>query len=468
MTQPKDPTPAEASPAPPGSLGRRARSFRVNLGALRIFVDEIGELADQRDKTVIQEFVESLRPIMGEEFGRITAEVNESRQPPAPVSASTGPHHEQTNSTPPSAPADVEESQAERTMKAVFDDPLKRRAFLRAINTVSRKHPGQGAILRRGAVVSLMTHVEDLVADLVHAFYELYPAALPAEERSLTLTELRNLGSIDEAQSYLVAQEVDSVLRESLERQFEYFAKRPKVNLPLVAPYQDRINEVDQRRNLYVHNRGLVNRRYLERVHPDLVKLFGAEEGKALKLEDDYLTSAIDAAFLAGVALSQLCWRKWQPAFIAKADSELIEAIYDELQSERYLLVIDLTQFAESLTLADDENRKIIIVNHAIALRDTNRRDELNALLAATDWTSCNLRFRVALHVLRGEESETLEVLRRAVAAKEIGPQDVKEWPLFLPLRKTDEFDRVFGELFPNETLRDETPSAARRDPSAE
>ena len=429
-------------------------TFSKNLGALRVFVGEIARLADEHDKKVIEDFLNSMGPIFGPDF---------LEQQQRVLSDSIKPAAEETPKEGLPRLDSPSQSEAQSNDSAIvqikapnpLDDPKKLRALIRAVDAMQKRHPEQGGILRRGAVVSLMTHFEALVADLIHAFYKTHPAALPADERSLTLAELRALGSLDEAQAYLVSQEVDSVLRETLDRQFDYFIKRPKVDLTLLNPYRAEVLETDQRRNLYVHNRGVVNRRYLERVDKELLKKGGAEEGNVLESYDDYVVPAIDRALLAGVALGQLCWRKWRPDEAGEADSQLIDTIYQELLAKRHELVMELTKFAESVKLADDENRKIVVVNHAIALRDTGRNEEVNTLLAATDWTACSLRFRVALDVLRGKQDDAIKALRKAVAADEIHAHDLRDWPLFQPLREQTSFAGLFAELFPGELLQE-------------
>jgi hypothetical protein len=427
---------------------RALSSLRRNLDELRVFASEIGQLADRRDKAVMEKCANTLRGI----FGNAVTVTNED----PPARGAQDPDHSngsQGNPVNHDGVGPVPERSGGERLSEILPDPEKRQAFVRAIDAMARRHPGQGAILRRGAVVSLMSHFENLIADLGHAFYSLHPGALPAEERSLTLAELRGLGSVEEAQTYLITQEVDAVLREPLERQIDYFAKRPKVDLSRLKPYRDMMIEVDQRRHLYVHNRGRVNKRYLTRVQPELVKDYGAVEGKPLKSSDTYVEAAIDQAFLLGTLLGQLCWRKWQPASVAEADSDLITAVYDELRAGRFDLVASLAGAVDGLDFAEEQSHRIVLINHAIALKELGRPHDVLALLARADWTACDLRFRVALHVLRDERDAMFPAVRKAVAAEEIKPQELREWPLFRQLRMNDEFRKLYSELFPNERI---------------
>ena len=105
-------------------------------------------------------------------------------------------------------------------------DPEKSKAILEMAFATTKQAPMQGSLLRRGALVTLFSFLESLISEMIHKFYQLFPAALPAEDRMLSLADLKSIGSVEDAEKYLIAREVESILRESLESQIEYFKKR--------------------------------------------------------------------------------------------------------------------------------------------------------------------------------------------------------------------------------------------------
>ena len=62
--------------------------------------------------------------------------------------------------------------------------------------------------------MTLVSYFETLLADLLHAYYLRYPAALPAEDRQLSLNDLRSLGSIEEAENHVIGKEGATALDE--------------------------------------------------------------------------------------------------------------------------------------------------------------------------------------------------------------------------------------------------------------
>lgn len=84
-----------------------------------------------------------------------------------------------------------------------------------------------------------------------------------------------------------------------------------------------RIRSTGQRRNIWVHNRGVTNRLYTANVCHRLIETCGIAEGKAVEIEADYLVGAIDAVYLCGMILRQQSRRKWNKDETARAALEL-------------------------------------------------------------------------------------------------------------------------------------------------
>lgn len=410
-------------------------TFRNALMALRVFSDQIAKHADEHDRKILLEFARTLADLIGPK-----PDTDGAQEPP----------HDQLSESGTSAAGSSDEEDIDERVQVILSDDAKRKQFVTALRSARRGSPQQGDILRRGAIITLISHLEALIADLIHSFYTAYPEALPAEERTLTLAELREFGSLADAEQSLVAKEVDAVLRDSLELQLRYFGKRPKLALDALDAILADLIEVDQRRNLYVHNRGVVNRLYLKKVGSEVAARMHAEEGKALRTDDEYLSSAIDTVFIVGVILSQLSWRKWHKDSVAAADAELIEVVFEALSDQRYTVVDKVALFAEKLPFHSDENRRIVIINHAIACRDTERKEAMEAVLSKCDWSACGLRFRIALAALRSDVDEVWRLVTRAAASEEIQRDDLEQWPLFRNIREQSDFaSRLSAIAFP-------------------
>ena len=69
------------------------------------------------------------------------------------------------------------------------------------------------------------------------------------------------------------------------------------------------------------------------------------------------------------------------------------------LEEKRWQLVEALCEYSTKLNIKSDSTNRIITINHAIALKEQNKTDEMLELLEQKDWSSCAIKFHVALHV---------------------------------------------------------------------
>ena len=427
--------------------------FEINVRTLRVFVDEIGTTADEHDKSNLELIGESLNDLFGEELWdafkaetkRLVAIEKQHNDTPADCDDG-GEAGDAAEATEDAAKHDPTPG-AKEAISKLFQNPDNIRAFLKTAKQVIRRPPLQGQILRRSAHISLASYFEWLIADLLQAYYLKFPSALPAETRSLTLSDLREIGNIEDAERLLIFKEVDAVLRQNFEDQLAYFQTRLKLGLDALEPYRNQLIEISQRRNSLIHNGGKYARVYIQKVDSDLISQYSAEEGDNIKTDTDYLVRAIDCVFVSGAALLQLCWRRWDKERTAEADGAIVETIYESLEDQRYEVTCALATIAASLAMCDDNSSRIVTINHAIALKRLDRLDQMNELLTSHDWSAVAMRFQVALHALRDEQDELFRLLPKAVAAEEIDIQSLNDWPLFADIREMERFQKLLSEV---------------------
>ncbi len=407
-------------------------TFIRNLQTIRVFNEQIGPVADEHDRTVLQQFVDSVNEILpGMEEIEGSVEI---------LADANG--LDADDDTPELAAEDPEE------VKRLSVDAETFRSLMHAMASTAKRSPGQGPLLRRGALTTLTSFFEVLLSDLIQLFYSMNPTALPADTRKLSLAELRELGSVKDAEEYLVSREIDGILYESLEEQLNYFTKRLNVDLSPLNAERVFLVEVFQRRNLLIHNNGIVNRQYLSRVAPELIKEYGAEQGELLMVTEKYLTAAIDSIYVTGLTLIQLCWRYWHKDSTEDADSVVIDRLYESLVDERFDLTAKMAHRFKGIRFATDDSARRAIINHAIALKQLGQSERMEAALSSKDWSACGLGFRLALVALRDEEEAFYELLPRAIAAGELKEWHLRDWPLFISQRGTERFAEAMNEQF--------------------
>lgn len=299
-------------------------------------------------------------------------------------------------------------------------------------------------LLYKSSFVMLVSYFEFLVSDLIHYFYQAYPESLSGKERSITLKELKLCDDLSEAVNYVVDKEVDSVLRDTLDKKQKYFGKPLGIYIKENIIDWNKLNEVVERRNIIVHNDGKINRRYLKNTDSSVVpeKKKDLKEGKKITVSPNYFASAFHEVLIAGVILIQCCWRKWRKDDIDSVDSALIKDIYDMLSKEKWTVAERLGLFSQQCEVCNQSNRLYLDINYCQSLKWQNKKDALQKELKKFDMSILSPKYVLALCALKSDRVNFYKNVEKAVIVDDMEKENFMEWPLFRELRK----DPTYGE----------------------
>lgn len=115
-------------------------------------------------------------------------------------------------------------------------------------------HKGQISMLYQSSLISLIVFFELLVSRVIHTHITRFPDIIGAEDKTLSLDEIRKIGSFEEAEQFLIDQEVEGIMYGSFEKWYKYLIDKIKLSVTYVEKNKDILVEIFQRRNLLVHN----------------------------------------------------------------------------------------------------------------------------------------------------------------------------------------------------------------------
>lgn len=430
-------------------MGFNSHNFVNSVYSLRNFAVKIGSIASKEDENIIKSFSENLANHLG--ITDHLKQLNEEMLKKQELLESLDKNDENNKSIIDELKLEIEKEQAKTNSEIKdiinknFENDTIKNLVLKELIKVTKKSPSHSNLLRVGALTTLLSIFENLFSELIRFFYYKYPNALPSDARVLTLTELKAMGSIEEAEIFITSKEVESILRGSFEDQIAFFEKKIKIDISSLSNMMDSLTEIFQRRNLLVHNGGIVNNIYLNKVIKDLSDKYNAKLGLPLKVTESYLLESIDIILLTGLLISQLCWRKWQKEEKEKADDIVLDILYDALIDENYELNISISKFFSCIEFSSDYICKVASINVAIALKQLNRINEMENLLAALDWSSASLKFEIALKALRNQTVELVDLIPKAISIKELSSSVLLDWPLFKEFRLTTEYRDILN-----------------------
>lgn len=296
-------------------------------------------------------------------------------------------------------------------------------------------------------VVSFVSMYDAFLGNIIKAIYKTVPDQLKDCNREISINEILQFESIDDAKERIIEKEVESVIRNSHSEQLDWFKNKLKCPFKDFATYGQFI-EITERRNLFVHTDGIVSRQYIS-----VCKENGVDEISKIKVGDkldvtpDYLTRCYNVLFEVGVKLGIIVWRKLRKGD-EKADYYLNTICYNLLKQERYGLAKTMLHFATDVIKnpANEEVRRMFIINKALAYYLSGEKNTCKAILDKEDWSASTGMFQLAIEVLK--ENYKLAADKMESAKSDFDSSAYYEWPLFNVFRESDEFKSKYEELF--------------------
>jgi hypothetical protein len=306
-------------------------------------------------------------------------------------------------------------------------------------------------------LVSLVSHFDSLLGGLLRAIFYLRAELLNASERLLTFKELSEFGTLADAREFVVEKEIETAIRKSHLEQFDWMEQKFKLPLRKDLPSWPVFLELTERRNLFVHNDGIVSNQYMKMCKE--YKFPACQLGLKLEVSRDYFRAAYECVFEIGVKLAHVLWRKLDPDTRSVADTNLNAVCFQLLSGQKYRLAQNLLDFAtETLkTYSDDHARRIFVVNRIQAYKWNGDSARAQQLIDAEDWSACGLNFQLAVAVLRDKFNEAAELMKSiGLSSTLVHKQSYQQWPLFKEFRKSEIYKTTFREVFGEAPMRAE------------
>lgn len=308
-------------------------------------------------------------------------------------------------------------------------------------------------LIPQNVVVAFVSIYDAFIADIINGIYSLRPELLNTCEKEYSFVDIIKFDSIEEIKQHIIEKEVESVLRESHKKQFDWLSK--KINLKLTEDLSNygAFIEITERRNLFVHANGKVSRQYLSEVPCDNKVDDNGKEivlGDVLTATPEYVRHCYNILFEIGVKLGQVIWRKLdEKRSLEEADGLLMDIIYDLLKNHKYELSIIMSEFATRPYVKDFNKTHEFVkcINKALGYYLSGNKEECKSIIAKIDWSASSLRYKLACAVLNEDYNEACEII------KEIGnnqdmQQNYREWPLFTDLREKECFKNTYKEIY--------------------
>ena len=200
----------------------------------------------------------------------------------------------------------------------------------------TRKRRPRLPLIMSSLLISMVSDFEVLFGHVAKTFMKFKPEALITNEKNLSWADLAGYESLDEFRDHYIDQQVERLLRESLDEWLTWLRKKLNITIENILPDLDDTRKVFQRRHIAVHNDGKVSRQYLIKL-PNLKK--PPSIGDRLPVDSEYMLAAMDKLIVAAVGITASIMRKTSKdhGFV---DELLSKIVYDLLRDNRNYAVV--------------------------------------------------------------------------------------------------------------------------------
>lgn len=414
------------------------KNFADSNSALRDFVDMVGTELSEKTKGLYLQHAKALAPL-----GVLMSRLNPEMQDIFPFS-------EESNSIFDGTIA-VEKTEDGFTMKLTgrgvgpFND---------ALASVKRTQSHKG-LLYRNSLISLISSAEWLLAQLIRLYYEKYPEAIGLDDKRLSFKEISALGSLEDAKSYLTDLKIEEVMRGSFETWLDFIKKHFKLQMDYIEPLRSELIEIFQRRNLLVHNNGVVNAHYLKNVSVEN----GVKLGSDLVVSSHYLQKAIDTIELSFLLIGAELWKH-----LKKDDNnrpkQILHLAFERLSSERWQVAKGLSCFLMHDKQADEQHRMFGKCNYWQCQKWIGDFEDTKREIAEADFSANDELFQLARFTLLDDYAAVFALLPRVIDQKKLQVEALDGWPIFREVRKRPEYLEFRKTLTPGENVVETNPPA--------
>ncbi len=157
------------------------------------------------------------------------------------------------------------------------------------INRLEKDNIEHSQLISRLSVVYLVSILEACLRDTVRSLLLINKNPLKNEHRKLNTKEIIEFGNIDNLIHSLIDDELYGFSKRSFKQQADYLKNHFDIDLFKSNVDVVRIDELKATRNLIIHNKGLVDQRYL-----DTVSKSSFELNDIRTIDSEYLASSIN------------------------------------------------------------------------------------------------------------------------------------------------------------------------------
>jgi hypothetical protein len=403
------------------TLGDSIKSFSASLSALRDFVQVVSSFLDEHQRKIVRDHRLGSTAILLA-FNRILKDPTLNDEEAKGLEQKIGDRAKITVLEKGSVRIQIDEANTETA-----DHLVK---VLEGVKS-STEHQ---RLLYRSALISLISSAEWFLSQVIRQHLVLYSDAAGSKEKKLSLDDLKKMGSIEDATRYLIDTRIDELMWGGFGDWVAYLTEKMKLSLGYLKESKPRIVEVFQRRNVMVHNNGLVHSSYISNVTQELRE--NTKIGEQLSVSPLYLSQAIDLIEMCFILIGAELWKQLAPNDENRG-TLLIEIAFDRLQQERWEVAEKLSFFLMQDKRLPERDQLVGTLNYWQSIKWQNRFEEVRSAVESADFSAKDELYQAARLALLDNDKAFFTLLPDVLSAEKLDLERLAKWPIFKSMRES-------------------------------
>ena len=302
-------------------------------------------------------------------------------------------------------------------------------------------------------LIMLITKFEEFIAEYFRVLFNMFPEKYLNNEKIL-YSDIQKQG-VRQIQEAVINKVIDETMRDKYSTWFHTMEEH-KMKFDSFIEESSVLNEIYERRNIIVHNFGIVNEIYLKNVPSTDAKL-----GEKLFVNTSYIKNAFNIinSFIFKILIESL--RLYKEMEQEQLCDAIFSLAFNELCDENYIVCSKVFSELIHSKYCSSLNKEMSQINYWIAKIELDGLESVQDDLQKYDVSVLDKQYVLAKHTLLCDYDQATRLLERLLKTEELPIDAVKEWPLFKRYRDSDQYQQLIirnKELFENDSYEPQNP----------
>ena len=291
--------------------------------------------------------------------------------------------------------------------------------------------------------IALITEFELLLSKIVRAYYSNFEGSLDQREVKFKIEDIKKFDNIADIRNFIIEGEVFKFTSGNLEDWSSFLKEKFSIDLKKVAPKWEVFTEYFSRRNLYIHNDGVVNDEYIRRNKGTEFSI-----GEDAEISVRYLRNSIEDFLIVGSTIIFMTWNHVSSKEMDKIREQLNDLGYHALINKHWRLSERLYTLLDMY--GNDNDKLISKINKWLSLKNQGKFESVVKEVEAFDHLTYSSRFSAAVYGLLDDSIRVVDILPQT----DIDLGELLEWPVFNGIRHSIEFNKYLKNILRNEAIQ--------------